>query len=307
MSNVTVKRAPHKITVNNTPQQITIIEDGSQGPPGIGTQGIQGIQGIQGPEGDITAELQQLLDDQIARGSPRLWTFEGNGVATEFFLPGADITDPLFYEVFVADPDIVGGAAQQPVTNYSIVIAVDPEGSKVVLTAAPGNLVKGWVILRAYPQEAPVDWLSGLLGSDTFLTMLRNLITNTLYESEDVLRLGAVRSLIPLRNVSFSGSLDGRDESYLIRTTGGLPTTLTIRANTGNALLDWETNPIAVPYFSVLQRGDGAVTIAGEPGVTITPPPGYLAKPRAKGSVITLTGDYMAGGEWVCSGDMAVA
>lgn len=231
----------------------------------------------------------------------RYWEFVGDGVTTEFLIPGADVSDPTFYDV------VVGGVLQSPEDAFDIEVAPDTDGSKLVLAAPPADGVNGWVILRGLPQPAPINWIENLINNQEFLEFLESLITNTLYETTNILRLGPMRSLIPMTDATGDLLVTGEHESHLIRTTGGAPSVLTIRANTGDEDLDWDANPIAAPYFSVVQRGTGEVTVIGQEGVTITTPQGYLPKPRTEGSVITFTGDYVAGGEWICSGDMALA
>lgn len=244
--------------------------------------------------------LLEALGDFTSLGlntAPRKWDFIGDGVTTTFFIPGADVSDPLMYEV------VVGEGAREPTDSFTVTIAQDPAGSFITLAAPPGNAVQGWVRLWGYAKPVGND----LMTNQTFIDLLKTLITNTLYETTNVLELGPVRSLIPLADVAGTAlTVDGTHESYLLRCTNAAATTLTVRANTGSGTLDWETNPIAAPYFSVKQHGAGQVTIAGEGGVTITPPPGYLAKTRAQGSIVTATADYIAGGQWTLSGDLAI-
>lgn len=245
--------------------------------------------------------LLQKLGDYTSLGlntDPRFWEFTGDGTETVFYLPGADVSSPLFYDVYVA------GVAIEPTDGYAITIAADTTGSFITFTTAPANLAECWVVLRGYAKPFGAD----LFNNQTFLDLLQSLITNTFNESSQVLELGALRSLIPLADVSASSAtVDGSKESYLLRCTNGAATTLTVRANDGTTALDWATNPQAAPYFSVVQRGAGQVTVQPAAGVTITTPTGYLPKTRTAGSVITLTGDYIAGGQWICSGDMALA
>lgn len=249
--------------------------------------------------------LVQQLGEFEASGlnmEPKYWDLAGaDGVETVFFLPGADISSPVFYDVYV------NGVAIEPEDGYSIQIAPDTAGSTITFVTPPANLANVWVVLRGYARPLSTDYLTTILNSTQFQTLLTQTITNTLYETTTVLELGPLRSLIPLADVAGTAlTVDGTHESYLLRCTNAAATTLTVRANTGSGTLDWETNPIAAPYFSVKQHGAGQVTIAGEGGVTITPPPGYLAKTRAQGSIVTATADYIAGGQWTLSGDLAI-
>ena len=97
---------------------------------------------------------------------------------------------------------------------------------------------------------------------------------------------------------------NGTHHRHLLRADSDDPTTITIDANPAAG---WSEDLGDAPYFSVVQRGIEPVTIVGAPGVTILPPPDFTAQTRGQGSVITLTGDKVATGGWLVSGDMAPA
>lgn len=253
-------------------------------------------------EGDAVNRrmLLQMLGDVVSQGlntDPKYWEIAGDGVETTFFIPGADVFNPVFYDVFV------GGVGLEPEDGFTVTVSPDPTGSTITFTNPPAAGVETWVILRGYAKPTGSD----LFTNEEFLALLRQLILNTLYETTSVLELGPLRFLIPLYDVvGTAETIDGTKESYLLRATNAAPTAITIRANTGSATLDWEANPIAAPFFSVKQVAGGQVTLVGETGITLVVPQGYLPKTRGPGSIITATADYVAGGVWTLSGDLAI-
>lgn len=228
---------------------------------------------------------------------PQIWKLTPDGTKKVFYLPGADITQTEFYDV------LVDGTMIEPDDGYTVQIAPDPDNSTITFATAPGDGTEVWVVLRGYAKPAS-DYITTLVNDQSFINLLKSLITNTLYETTSVLNLGPTKFLIPLADVAGSATIDGSKESYLLRSTSGAPVTLTIRDNDGDVDLDWETNPLGAPYFSVMQLGDGPVTIAG---TNLQVPAGFTAQTRGKNSIITCTLDYPAGGQWVLSGDLAPA
>lgn len=109
--------------------------------------------------------------------------------------------------------------------------------------------------------------------------------------------------LIPLTEIIASRVITGEHATHLLRCNSEFDIDLTIRANDGALLYDFNTNPAFATFFSVLRRGTGDVFVLPAPGVTITCPEGYLPHPRVVGSVITFTADSQ--NNWICSGDMA--
>lgn len=232
---------------------------------------------------------------------PRIWQFTGDGVTTEFPIPGADTDVETYYQV------TVGGSVLNPDGDYTANISPDTDGSTMILTEAPGNGVNGWVLLNGYPQPLPINFVDNLINNQAFLDLLKKLITNTLYETTNVLNLGPVRSLIPMVDAPTGlFTANGTHESYLIRAVSASKTVITIRKNTGGDPLDFARNPLAASFFSVARRTTAPVTIVGEAGVTLLIPPGFAAEPRGLNSIITLTQEP-GGDQWLVSGDLAVA
>lgn len=231
---------------------------------------------------------------------PQIWRLAPDGTTKTFFLPGADVSQTEWYDVLVA------GTMIEPDDGYTIQISPDTDGSTITFATAPAGSAETWVVLRGYAKPAS-DYVTTLINDTAFINFLKSLIANTLYESTDVLELGPTKLLIPLADVTGSATIDGSKESYLLRSTSATPVNFTIRGNTGDADLDWETNPIAAPYFSVLQVGAGAIALVADAGVTLRVPPGFIAQTRGKNSIVTATADYASGGQWVLSGDLALA
>lgn len=232
---------------------------------------------------------------------PKIWRLTPDGTKTQFGIPGADVSGDEWYDV------LVNGAMIEPTDGYTVTVAGDPDGSVITFGGAPASGADTWVVLRGYAKPA-VDLIQQLLSDEDFINLLKSLVTNTLYETTNVLALGPLKFLIPLYDVTDTAyTADGTKESYLLRSNNAADTTITIRANTGDATLDWETNPIAAPFFSVVQVGDGQVTLAPDTGVTLRVPTGFIAATRGKNSVVSCTADYASGGQWVLSGDLAPA
>jgi len=109
-----------------------------------------------------------------------------------------------------------------------------------------------------------------------------------------------IMPITPIAGTAFDAT--GVIHRHLLRADNDLATTITIGSNPAAA---WSEDLSNAPYFSVVQRGLNPVTVVGAGGVVILPPPGFLPVTRGQGSVITLTGDKVATGGWLVSGDMA--
>lgn len=219
--------------------------------------------------GADAANLQSVLRllEQAQEGggqgvvvAPRIWQFDGDGSAREFGIPGADVDDPLFYDVFLQR------AGQEPYDDFSIVMGLDTSDTLLRFAVAPANGTTGWVVLRGYARpyqgEAPVTTLD-----------------------------------IPIIDVPGPAAVvDSTSRWSLLDCHSDLDTLLTIRQNTGSAV-DWRRGR----WFSARQVGAGQVSIAG---ANIQPLPGFLAKTRGAGSIITCTCVDASSDTWAVSGDL---
>lgn len=133
---------------------------------------------------------------------PKFWQFTGDGTTTEFFIPGADVADDLYYDV------AVGGVAQNPNVDYNVTIGSSVTNSTITFATAPPNGVTGWVVLRAF------------LGPAT----------------------SQVSPQMPVFTIAeTTATLDGTYRNGFILCTAATPVTLTLRTNTGSTTLDWKT------------------------------------------------------------------
>lgn len=133
---------------------------------------------------------------------PKFWQFTGDGTTTQFFIPGADVADDLYYDV------AVGGFAKNPGVDYDVTIGSSVTNSTIQFATAPPNGVTGWVVLRAF------------LGPAT----------------------SQVSPQIPIFTISgTTATIDASYRTGHILCTAGTPVTLTLRANNGNTALDWKT------------------------------------------------------------------
>ena len=76
--------------------------------------------------------------------TPKYWGFTGDGVQTDFPIAGADVADPVFYDVML---DRLG---QDPADDYTIILGDDLADSVIRFAMPPPDLEEGWVVLRGY-------------------------------------------------------------------------------------------------------------------------------------------------------------
>lgn len=198
---------------------------------------------------------------------PKFWQFTGNGTETDFFIPGADVADDNYYDV------AVGGVAQNPATDYTVIVGSSVQNSIIRFSSPPPNGVVGWVVLRAF------------LGPAT----------------------SQVSPQIPVFTISATtATLDATYRNGHILCTAGTAVTLTLRANNPaapNTTLDWKSGD----YFSVVQKGTGQVIVSPAPGVTIEIPSGFVPRTRARYSVISFVCDDPSTNTWTIGNDTAAA
>ena len=133
---------------------------------------------------------------------PKFWEFVGNGTETDFFIPGADVADALYYDV------AVGGVAQNPDDDYDIIVGSSVQNSIIRFSTPPPNGVVGWAILRAF------------LGPAT----------------------SQVSPQLPVFVIpGTTATLDAGFRQGHILCTAATTVTLALRANNGNTALDWKS------------------------------------------------------------------
>lgn len=201
---------------------------------------------------------------------PQVWDFTGaDGTETDFFLPGSDLPDPSFYDVYVAR------LGQEPTADFTIIPAADGQPYGIRLATPLGAGVKMFVVLRGsakpYDGGAPI-------------TSLRTPVIS-----------------IP----STAYFVDFASEFALLRATSSEAVLVTINSVALGA--DPKTNLGTGSYFSVTQRGSGQATIASDGTTILVIPAGCIAATRGAGSVISAICEDIDTNTWVISGDLAKA
>lgn len=194
----------------------------------------------------------------------RFWEFTGDGTQKEFVIAGATVEDKLFYDV------AINGVVLNPDEDYDVIVGANPANSIMKFTNAIPNLTKGWAILRA----------SG---------------TASIFVAQEQTPVYTIAGT--------SATIDASYKQGHILCTSALPVTLTLRANNGNATLDWKSGD----YFSIVQKGAGQVTVSPAVGVTIAIPTGLAAKTRTQYSVISFVCENPSTNTWTIANDMAGA
>lgn len=214
--------------------------------------------------------IEQIQDGGGSTGiTPKFWSWEGDGVSTDFELVGADVFDPLFYDTA---QEATAGASDYLVAkpgDFQILAGVEGSAPAIRFTTAPGEGVRGFTTLRGYARP----WI----GETPIYTVAPEIVTTG----------GAL-------------TLDATHHNTLILVNASAPVTLTIRANTG-ASVDWT----AGQFFSAMQVGAGQVTVAIEVAAgTLTVPADFVASTRGVGSILSATCTAPDADAWVVAGDL---
>lgn len=203
--------------------------------------------------------------------TPQTWDFTGDGVLTAFPIPGADVSEAVFYEVY---SEVVAGSglyhvALKPGADFLPAVSSDTGESRMVFTVAPAAGIRGFIVLRGYSKP--------YTGATPITTTAA-------------------------RVVEYAGNaltVDGTYQNATIVTTSDSAVTITLRANTG-ASVDWA----AGQYLSIYQKGLGQVTLSVESGGALEVPTNFAAKTRAQGATINAECRAAGSSTWVASGDL---
>lgn len=202
--------------------------------------------------------------------TPLSYEFVGGDEETDFFLPGATVDDPRFYDTYIeltaGDRDFVG---QSPDTEYQILLADDGTGAWLRFATPPADGIAGFTVLRGYARP--------YIGPPPITTLALK-----------------VRFL-----ADTAALIDNSDQNGLVVCTSASDVALSIREGTG-APIDWKRGE----FFSVRQAAAGVVTVAMEGAGTLIVPVGYQAKTRGLGSIISFTCEDPDTDTWVASGDL---
>jgi hypothetical protein len=162
----------------------------------------------------------------------QLFTFVGDGVETDFPIAGATVSDPNFYDTYIA------GVGQEPGIAYTIIMGATPDDTMIRFVTPPADGAIGWTVLRG--MVMPYS------GPPPITTVSPNVTTIT-------------------NNTTF----DNTYKNNLIVITSATDITITIAANTG-ASTDWLAGDFfSVMQFGtgkVTLVGAGGVSLFSSPG-----------------------------------------
>lgn len=208
------------------------------------------------------SQMQTYIETIVANGmsiEPAKFEFTGDGVTTDFPIPGADVESALFYDTAIE------GVVMEPYDDFTIILGETPEDTILRFTVPPANAAEGFTIMRAfaspYVNENSEGRVPIFLLEETALTV------------------------------------DNTHERGLVCADNAGAITLTIHEDDGT-----DTDFGLGSYFSAMQVGAGAVTIAAELAATIVVPDGFLPSTRGPGAIITAT--RKGEDAWVLSGDL---
>lgn len=234
--------------------------------------------------GQVLAITESAVNGGPTYGvTPQYWEINGDGVATDFAIAGADVSDPAFYDVYY------NRVPQEPFDDFTIVlddVDLDTYANSAIRFASPlANGQTGWVVLRGYARAVS-------LGDP---------VTGTQVESYLRVRpVSEVGTAFTLNRTTHGLTVDGAAD---VRCTNAAAVTATLRKNTGDTSLDWKTGD----FFTITQSGAGAVSLSLPSGVTVDVPTGYSVAPRARYCSITLRCVDADTNAWAVSGDLLVS
>lgn len=202
---------------------------------------------------------------------PQYWSWVTDGESKQFVLEGAEVGNKLFYDTAMEQ---VGGTSEfyvVPPSDFGINIGVDGAPSTIEFDTVPIAGLTGFTTLRGYAKP----WT----GPPPITQVGPRVITN-ITENNTV--------------------IDRTMDNTLILINSPTPFNLRIRKKAGVSDLNWRSGL----FFSVMQVGDGPVTLMLQDGTDITPPLNYANRTRGKNAVISATCYNADGDQWVGSGDL---
>lgn len=224
-----------------------------------------------------------LLVEQIIGGggsvgvNPKTFQFTGDGEQVQFWMEGADIDSPEFYDTYIetapGNREFIG---QEPVVDYVVELDIGGGGAWITFSTPPGDGVQGFAVLRGYARPyigpPPMSWVDA-------------------------------RTRIKVIEDGHQPDID--DEfATLIYQHNMVPGEVVIQPTPPGAV---HSKLYTGSYFSIQQEGVANVSVVGAAGVTIQQAADCLPRTRVQGSLITCTcidGDL---NRWAVSGDMAMA
>jgi len=221
--------------------------------------------------GTLYTYVEQIQNGGGAVGvAPKSWGWVGDGVTTAFAIPGADVSDPLFYDGAM---EATAGAGDyqvmRPTEDFSVSIAIDTDDSMIRFPTAPAAGQRAFAILRGYARP--------YTGANPIYTTAPRIVHLT----------------------DTALTVDGTYQNTLILAESAGATTITIRKNTG-AANDWTDGE----YFSVCQIGIGKVTLAIQSGGALVAPESFTLQSRGLNSIVSASCTIAASDTWRAAGDL---
>ena len=195
---------------------------------------------------------------------PKKWDIVGDGVTVNFPIPGADAGDPLFFIcAFETEPGSgVFHKVLEPVDDFTVQVDSDDFDISRIIFNTP-----------------PANGANGFVMCLGFARPYTGLTPIDTTAGETVI------------NNSTTITVGKEYQNAIIYTTADVPVTITV--DTG-----WESGQ----YFSVVQLGQGKVTIAGAGGIVVTPPSEFTNATRAQYATINVV--CKSPSEFVTNGDL---
>lgn len=229
-----------------------------------------------GDQDAVNLRALYLVIEQIQNGggavgvAPKFWSWVGDGTTTDFAIPGADVSDPLFYDAAMEETPAAGDyLVMRPTEDFTVSITLDTDESLFRFASAPAAGQRAFATLRGYARP--------YTGANPIYTTAPRIVHLT----------------------DTALTVDGTYHNTLILAESAGATTITIRKNTG-AVNDWADGE----YFSVCQVGIGKVTLAGEGGVLLAAPDNFTLQSRALNSIVSATCTVATLDTWRAAGDL---
>lgn len=215
--------------------------------------------------------LELLAAGGIVSVAPRVWNGQWSGESgqdLEFLMPGADVGESGFYDVYV------NGVGMQPGVDYEVTLGEDIAETRIRFSEVPAPNSIWFAVLRGYAKPytgpAPITQVD--------------------------LRLKVIEADGPTYFV------DKDSEYALIRCT--FPDGATVTVNSIPAVGD-PLNKLGAGSYLSIQQCAGPVTLVPPAGAAFEVPAGCAARPRGVNSVVSLTCIDPDTGTWLLSGDLA--
>lgn len=215
--------------------------------------------------------IEQVQDGGGSVGvTPKFWEWTGDGESTDFPIPGADVTDPLFFDTAMEDVASSGDYFVVKPTGFSILPAVGDSDPVIRFPVAPALGVRGFTTLRGFARP----WI----GQPPIYTVAPTIVTS----------------------ITSSTTIDATRHNALILISSATDVVLTIRKNTGDGTLDWKDGQ----FFMVCPIGTGKVTLAIESGGELLAATDFNLQARARNSIVTATCVHSEADAWRAAGDL---